>query len=173
MKKAKSRLAHNKNKRRYKNIFGGYFYAKPTDGINSLLVVISSLFFSFFIYVSGTRSNAQANDLINPYVSPYASQVESAKQAFPTLSPTPIAERSIKAERGVNNSVEKIIIEEWGEDSELGLRIAFCESSYRPNIESDHSTASGLFQFIDWTWVWVRGKMGGNQSFNLKLDARE
>ena len=38
-------------------------------------------------------------------------------------------------------------------DSELLLRIAKCESGFNPNARNKHSTASGLFQFIDSTFI--------------------
>lgn len=48
------------------------------------------------------------------------------------------------------------------EDQELALRIAFCESSGRPNAingNTDGTKDVGLWQFNDRTWAWLKPKL--------------
>ncbi len=35
-----------------------------------------------------------------------------------------------------------------------------CESGFQATVENPHSTASGLFQFLDTTWVWTAEHAG-------------
>jgi len=48
------------------------------------------------------------------------------------------------------------------------MRVMACESGGNPNAENDHSTATGLFQFLDGTWAWmsVPAGWGGESRFN-------
>lgn len=48
------------------------------------------------------------------------------------------------------------------------MRVMACESSGNPLAENDHSTATGLFQFLDGTWAWmsVPAGWGGASRFN-------
>lgn len=52
---------------------------------------------------------------------------------------------------------EKIIVAayESGVDIDAALRIAMCESTMNPMAENPHSTAAGLYQFLDGTWEWI------------------
>lgn len=43
----------------------------------------------------------------------------------------------------------------FGVDEETALRIAFCESRYNPYATNDHSTATGVYQFISPTWDFI------------------
>jgi hypothetical protein len=58
-------------------------------------------------------------------------------------------------------------------DCETAKQIAFCESSFNPKSKHPVSSASGLFQFTDGTWVWTREKMGRNTTLALKTDYKE
>lgn len=40
-----------------------------------------------------------------------------------------------------------------GPDFELLDRIVWCESGWKPTAQNQHSTAGGLFQFLDSTWA--------------------
>ena len=49
------------------------------------------------------------------------------------------------------------------EDHETAIRIAFCESSGRPNVingNTDGTKDVGLWQFNDRTWAWLKPKLG-------------
>lgn len=48
------------------------------------------------------------------------------------------------------------------------MRVMACESGGNPNAQNDHSTATGLFQFLDGTWAWmsVPAGWGGESRFN-------
>lgn len=49
---------------------------------------------------------------------------------------------------------EKIIdyAEKYGVDRDTALRIANCESGYKPDAKNPNSSATGIYQFIDSTW---------------------
>jgi len=40
----------------------------------------------------------------------------------------------------------------WGADPDLMVRVARCESGFNPDAKNAHSTASGMYQFINGTW---------------------
>lgn len=52
-------------------------------------------------------------------------------------------------------------------------RIITCESGWVADARNGHSTASGLAQFIDGTWISTRLSMGRDPSLSLKLDPYE
>lgn len=58
--------------------------------------------------------------------------------------------------------------EKYGISPELPLNIAWCESRFIPHAKNASSTAEGIFQFIDGTWL-------NNCTDNLedKLDAKK
>lgn len=60
-----------------------------------------------------------------------------------------------------------------GLDADLVIRIAYCESGYRPEARNKMSTASGIFQFIASTWVSTRDDMGRDNSLDLRFNAKE
>lgn len=109
----------------------------------------------------------QSRDLSTPNT-----KGEPHKQSF-SIVPKAQAYEAPEAPKNVNVSVEQIIREEWGKDAEIGLKIAFCESSYNPTIKNKNSTATGLFQIIKGTWKENRKKMGLDTDIELRKDARE
>jgi len=44
---------------------------------------------------------------------------------------------------------------EAGISVDAALRIAQCESNFDPYAKNPHSSAKGIFQFIDGTWKWI------------------
>ena len=44
---------------------------------------------------------------------------------------------------------------EYGVNVNDALRIANCESTFRYNAANSHSSAKGVYQFIDGTWDWI------------------
>jgi hypothetical protein len=52
-------------------------------------------------------------------------------------------------------------------------RIIYCESRWVVTAKNNHSTASGLAQFINGTWVSTRKAMGRDPSLQLKYDPYE
>lgn len=49
--------------------------------------------------------------------------------------------------------------EEFGVPGDLLMAIARCESGLRPDAKSRQSTASGLFQYLDFTWERARTRL--------------
>lgn len=60
---------------------------------------------------------------------------------MPTPTPEPTMEDIVRSKAIANNI-----------DPELFLRIAQCESGFKPDAKNLYSTASGLFQFLDSTF---------------------
>jgi soluble lytic murein transglycosylase-like protein len=57
-----------------------------------------------------------------------------------------------------NPSIEELIVlkaEEYGVSPVTALRIARCESGLNPTIKNASSSATGVFQFINSTWLSV------------------
>lgn len=106
-----------------------------------------------------------------------------ADASFP--SPTPNGSTSLPQNLGRTRNlgepqeashrteIESYIEQVFGKHAETAKRIAFCESSFNPHAKHKVSSATGLYQFIDKTWVWVRGKMGRDTSLSLKTDWKE
>lgn len=152
----------NKNCKRYKDIFSGrYFYVKPSEGRNTLLVLGSSIFVGFLLYVFGSPS-VMAEDMISPYVS----RVAVAKQALPTPTPTPIAYVSER------HDIEDYIREVFEEDGERAVKIAMCESRFNPETIGDTHIMSynsgesvgdsiGIFQVRTGGKGWNRARANG------------
>ena len=46
----------------------------------------------------------------------------------------------------------------YGVDEELALRVADCESGFDEFASNDHSTAKGLYQFLDSTWADIKAQ---------------
>lgn len=47
---------------------------------------------------------------------------------------------------------------EYGVDVNDALRIAKCESTFRYDAANGHSSAKGVYQFIDGTWEWIEAE---------------
>jgi soluble lytic murein transglycosylase-like protein len=69
------------------------------------------------------------------------------------------------------------IIRKWaghyGVDKELALRIASAESGLNCSAQNKTSSAGGLFQFIDATFLMVQKKLGKPQDVSKKYDCDE
>jgi len=163
--KAKTRLkrqAHNKGKK----LLRGVGYVHKSFRKQTFFVLVGSIILSLFVYCTNPN-NFENKTIIEPLASPYVKAYEIIPSLTPTPTPTPTPTLKPKS------SVEQIIEQVWGKDSEIGLKIAFCESSYRPNISHTNSSATGLFQIINSTWLENRKKMGLPTNLNLRLDPYE
>lgn len=58
-------------------------------------------------------------------------------------------------------------------EAEVLDAVASCESAWEPSAKNPGSSATGLFQFIDGTWEWVRAEMGRDGSLDVRFEARE
>ncbi len=64
----------------------------------------------------------------------------------------------VVAEQPTPEEVKEEIIRqaaEYGVNVNDALRIAKCESTFKYNAANSHSSAKGVYQFIDGTWDWV------------------
>lgn len=59
-----------------------------------------------------------------------------------------------------------------GVDLNLVLRIVKAESGYSCTIKNKNSSATGLFQFINSTWISTQKRMGRDTDLALKKDCR-
>ncbi|MDF1498830.1 MAG: transglycosylase SLT domain-containing protein [Patescibacteria group bacterium] len=60
-----------------------------------------------------------------------------------------------------------------GLNPELVLSIAECESGFNPNAKNKISSAGGVFQFIDSTFLYVNSKRGTNYTLSDKMDYKK
>lgn len=70
-----------------------------------------------------------------------------------------------------NPNVEDIkayIRQIFEKDADRAIRVATCEGGFTYNNHNPRSTASGIFQFLDSTWIRTRNVMGLNPSLILK-----
>ena len=90
--------------------------------------------------------------------------------ASPSEAPTPTPTQSPSR---IISRISEVWANEPKEDIVTAIKIANCESGFNILAKNKTSTASGIFQFINHTWVRVRNHMGENADLSLKLDAEE
>lgn len=94
--------------------------------------------------------------------------------AYALEQPNKVPEIQLKIEKQL--TVQELIIkysEEYNIPSKLTLTIAKCESGFKPTAQNKTSTASGIFQFLNGTWIQTRTQMGLDTSLELKMNAEE
>lgn len=69
--------------------------------------------------------------------------------------------------------VVDLIKQYWGNDSDVGMAMAFCESTYGDQLANPVSSARGIFQFIKSTWIEERNRMGEDPTLDLRFDHEE
>ena len=81
------------------------------------------------------------------------------------FKPIKVVNEETLVKKGVEGD-EKLVVAyiekysaQYGVDPQLALNIAWCESRYYNFAKNDHSTAEGVFQFIDSTWLNTMEKM--------------
>jgi hypothetical protein len=130
-------------------------------GLLTSSVIISSVYFKTYKWNWRTPIIFQSPVVVERITEPVmASEVEEVEVVEPTPTPKP-------------ETVEDIIKAEWGSDASIGLKIAFCESTYDPKVKNSKSSATGLFQFINSTWRDTRYRMNLDPSLDLRLDPVE
>lgn len=159
-----TRKAHNRKK----------FYARRTTAnFGPLIALFISVALCGYATLWDTNIEhfAQAQEIvIDAPITPEMVKGEEAKitAAGQATTSTPLAKPSSEIER-----VESLIREIWGEDAEIGLALAKCESSLIQTAANSKSTARGVFQFLEATWKYERKLMGRSQDLNLRFDAYE
>lgn len=148
-------------------------YKKNKTNHTGLLFLFLSAFISFLIYSYKEANKPQI------FVYPQVYDVETV----PNVEMIPVASSSASKKFLLDSTkqpvskrqktVYELIQLVWGDDAETGLKIAFCESSYGVNLKHKVSSASGIFMFINSTWIEERKKMGEDQDLDLKLDDLE
>lgn len=79
-------------------------------------------------------------------------QKEPPSTKINTVKPNPVEASAVPISK---DSVQDKIIEqakEYGVNQETALRIASCESGFNPHAANKHSTAKGVYQFLNGTW---------------------
>lgn len=116
-------------------------------------------------------------ELISPLAEPAYAYEEGTHVPEPTPEPEidwyAVPEGFPEPKMEVQRRTVKIIREEWGEDADLGIKLAWCESTYGANVETKLSSARGVFQFIKSTWIAERKRMGEAEDLTLRFDIRE
>lgn len=108
----------------------------------------------------------------------YEAQAKELPVTVVTLEPrSPIkVEAEIKPEVKpiiAKSEVEKLIVKYFGDDAEMALKIAKCESGFNEKAKNKTSTASGVFQILSGTWISNRKAMGLSTNLNLRFNAEE
>lgn len=69
------------------------------------------------------------------------------------------------------------LIERYSNNYGVSYKVVDCiikkESSYNPEAKNPNSTASGLGQFLESTWIWMRGMMGEDTDLALRFNPEE
>lgn len=150
-----------------RNSKGQFSSTKPRIAIILLLAVIAFLIFAK-IY------NQQ---LVYPCADSGCVSSTSFVQKAQAYEHEPLPQNKALYETVKNDPIRKEIYMTFGQSginvAVQSLAIAQCESGMRPTAKNGVSTASGLFQFIDGTWISTRKSMGKDQSLSLKLNASE
>jgi len=85
-----------------------------------------------------------------------------------TPSPTPTISHGL-----IVNEITAVFEPEGAHVLKEALDIAFCESKWKHTAKNGTSTAEGVFQFIDSTWIRVRKIMGRSPDLKLKYNYKE
>ncbi|MEK7571233.1 MAG: transglycosylase family protein [Patescibacteria group bacterium] len=94
--------------------------------------------------------------------------------AIPTAIPQPTATPEPLPDVAAPVELEPFFAKYAGEysvDANLLKRIARCETGF--NSQSDTGTYAGMYQFLASTWSSIRGRMGMDQSPDLRKNAEE
>lgn len=101
-------------------------------------------------------------------------QIEATSHALPVedepppavpvedIEPLPEPEqlKVVQKEESMQDLITRIS-NELGFDARVALRIASCESGFKPAIKNRTSSATGLFQFTDGTWDYIGANDAG------------
>lgn len=96
---------------------------------------------------------------------PYAPKLNETKyvRIAPKPSPTPSWPQVVHEISIVFGPDGKQVVRD-------ALNVAACESGWEEKAQNRTSSAGGVFQFIDGTWIRMRNKMGVDPSLELKKD---
>lgn len=162
MRKAKSRLPHNKLKKRYKNIFGGYFYVGKNDSKNSILVVASSWITGFLLFIFGNSASAKTIDH-NPLVS--FETIEEQHQEVNNINT--IITRTPPDSVLTKDEIKQYIEYVFGEHADEAFKVLECENkTLNPRATNHNRNGSidrGIFQLNSKYW-------GGEENFDPKTN---
>lgn len=68
-------------------------------------------------------------------------------------------------------NVKDIILyirQKFGNKAADAVKVAKCESGFKSNAKNSESSAKGIFQIVDGTWIANRKRMGRDASLELK-----
>lgn len=165
--------AHNFRKRAASRLSGKRMYiARPWDNLKGFVAITS---ISVLAY---TYSMLPTTELTNPLVQIHPVEtVEASKIVVITPQPT---QTPVKTERG---EIEAYIREVFGDEAENALKIAKCESGFRPNNLGDTHLMSnnngemvgdsiGIFQIRTGGAGWNRAKANGMTADEFRANLR-
>lgn len=103
---------------------------------------------------------------------------DKTEESYPPTSSTPVSdylnEQNIPYEPTLSD-IQLIILEQavlYGVDGSFALDLAAIESGFSPYARNASSTAKGLFQFLDSTWMNFCRNVTPQEVFNPTLNAR-
>ncbi len=115
----------------------------------AILLIISVPLVAYAVTSSAQTNNVKTNDVETKTNSIIVSQSESVQDIIKRYSL------------------------EYSVPVSLTLIIAKCESGFNPSSHNLHSTATGIYQFLNSTWISTREQMGLDSSLSLRLNAEE
>jgi len=133
--KARSRLPHNYNHKRYRSVTGKYFYVKKNSRQRIIYALVATILAGFIISTFDDGDNSVSSTFSPPVEAANTIEIRPAIISSPTPTPT-------EREQIIN-----YIVEVFGEDAPLILNILWCENrnldpkavNYNRNQTTDHS----------------------------------
>lgn len=97
-----------------------------------------------------------------------ASTMLSERQSSDSTGPLIVFEE-VSEEINIPEHIEARAIS-YGLDPEMAKAVAYCESNYIPTAQNSTSSAGGIYQFIDSTWISTSKRRGADYSLEDKYD---
>lgn len=99
-------------------------------------------------------------------------------KATAALPPHP---NRVRAAKLISNAISDVKIEEikrhicnaFGSLCHQALEVSKCESGFNPYAANRLTTARGIFQFLEGTWISNRKAMGRSANLDLRFDPKE
>lgn len=137
--------------------YKGQYYIKPLKDFNPSGIVFMAIVVltgAILDYNSETSVYFPKPKLLDPgYV--VAAETAPALDRTTQESPKP-SQKPVESIVEPQTEVERIIYQYFPENYEEARKVAFCESSLRPDAAHEHSSAKGIYQILRGTWKWLK-----------------
>jgi hypothetical protein len=119
-----------------------------------IIYVVLTIILSSFLLFSSPTAAAESEEIVQEITIEEVTREEKPEEE--TL-PSPIEYLRIQA----------------GSNAEVLETLIRCESGWQTEIKNKNSSATGLGQFINSTWIWTRTEMGRDPNLELRKDPYE